>query len=89
MAAVGVGEVQLMTLHTALRIVIDDTPLIGALSSLAEIANRSLEVRDRLLDLFESGDQLFRIESDDLSTCAGELLVRLYPSDLLASFPSA
>jgi hypothetical protein len=45
-----------------------------------------LKVSERTLDLSNFGFELFRIESDFSSTAAGELIVRLYPSDSFFRF---
>jgi hypothetical protein len=61
-----------------------------ALSLLAEAVEAPLEVRYSLLNLFESGEQIFTIKSNDfVAAVASEVIVRLDPSDRLASLVTA
>ncbi|WP_139384433.1 hypothetical protein [Bosea thiooxidans] len=54
------------------------------LALLAEAAERFPEIGDGLVELFEAGEQMIVVEMDPLTApLAGELIVRLNPSDRL------
>lgn len=60
------------------------------LTALSELAERFPEFGDSLLGLIDSGDELFCLDSDSRSAPrAGEIVVRLNPSDRLAALMSA
>jgi hypothetical protein len=58
-------------------------------SALAKLANPPAEIVRELLALFDSGEELGRLQVDDAPAAAGELTVRLYPSDRLARLAAA
>ncbi len=74
----------------ALKISCNAAPLIVALASLKEIAERAPELVERFLHSLNSSSQLCRIDSDVLLAAgAGESGITFQPSDLLAEFLAA
>lgn len=67
----------------------DASALVSAVSALAELADGSPEVRDGLLGLVDFPEELVAVKADRLSAGAGEVVVRLYPSDRLFGLLSA
>jgi len=68
----------------------DASGLITWLSALSELAKRLPEVRDGLLGLLDSGEELVRFDVNSGSaTVANEVIVRPYPSDALFGLLSA
>lgn len=73
----------------AVTIRADAGPLVAALSALAELADRLPEVRDGLLGPADFAKELVTLKPDALSAGAGEIVVRLEPSDRLLGLLSA
>jgi hypothetical protein len=73
-ADVGLSD-QTLSIH------LNTSPFDNTLRSLSETLELRGEISQRLLDLLEFPDQLFRLESDHLAAGAYKLIVRLYPSD--------
>ena len=70
--------------HT-LILSLDGSSATAWLAFLSEAAKVSPEFGDRLIDLLESGQELFSLNGDGAIACAArELLVRFNPSDALA-----
>lgn len=60
------------------------------LSALSDAAERFTELRDGVVDLLETGEQLFLLHADGASAATtGEIVVRLDPSDSLLGLVSA
>nr|CAD7058688.1 hypothetical protein RP007_05866 [Rhizobium sp. P007] len=60
------------------------------LSALPDAAERFPELRDGVVDLLETGEQLFLLQADGAAAATtGEIVVRLDPSDRLLSLVSA
>lgn len=60
------------------------------LSALSDAAERFPELRDGVVDLLETGEQLFLLHTDGASAATtGEIVVRLDPSDSLLGLVSA
>ena len=60
------------------------------LSALSDVAERFPELRDGVVDLLETGEELFLLHSDVAAAATtGEIVVRLDPSDRLLSLVSA
>ena len=68
-----------------LNIVCDPAPIV----LFTELFKRALEASQRPLDLGELCFELARLETDNGSAGAGELTVRLYPSDAFLCFAAA
>lgn len=85
--AQGVAEIAEVSPQVAIKLVMDveedSAQIQDQLKSLSEAAERSVEVREGLLDLLHAGGQVFAINSDDKPAAAGELRVRLQLSDRL------
>ncbi|WDZ80956.1 hypothetical protein PWG15_24705 (plasmid) [Ensifer adhaerens] len=68
----------------AVSFILDAGGLPAQLSALSGLAKRLPEVRDGLLGLLDSGEELVRFDVDSGSaTIANEVIVRPYPSDAL------
>ena len=62
----------------------DASQVLADLKLLSDAADRSPQIRKRLLDLGNLGPELIRLDADDVAgTGAGEFGIRLQPSDLL------
>lgn len=70
---------------TALKITCDSAPL----RSFTELFEAALKVRNLSLDLGNLTFELARIDTDFSAASAGELTVRLYPSDAFLRFAAA
>jgi hypothetical protein len=69
---------------------LDTTPALALIEKLSALAEASLETRERLLDFIESGAELVSIDPDLLAASgAGEMVVRLEPSEALRGLLSA
>lgn len=62
---------------------LDASALTNTLNSLSELFDSGCEVSQGLLDLLETPNQLFRLETDCLTAGAYKTIIRLYPSDAL------
>ncbi|MBB3743748.1 hypothetical protein FHX10_003247 [Rhizobium sp. BK591] len=68
----------------------DATSFSALLSDLDASLKSIPEIREALIRFLDSGEELFRIDRDVLpASIAGELLVRLHPSDALRRFVTA
>ena len=65
-----------------INIACDAAPLL----LFTELLKRALQGRQGLLNFSDPGFELARVESDFCSAAAGELTVRLYPSDAFLRF---
>jgi hypothetical protein len=73
-----------------LKIRCDTSRSVRALAALSNAAELFPEIRQALVSLLDSGEQLIRIDGDGLSaTGADELLVSFHPSDALLGLLSA
>lgn len=73
-----------------LNISVDVDQLKADIALLAQAAQRSLQVRQRLVDLGNLGPELVRFDVDDASaTPAGELRIRLYLANALFELVAA
>ncbi|RWY85172.1 hypothetical protein EHI44_16790 [Rhizobium leguminosarum] len=73
-----------------LKLRCDATALNEILTDLDASLKSLPEISEFLIRLLDSGEELFRIDSDVLpAPLAGELLVRLHPSDALRSLVTA
>ena len=68
-----------------INLIVDVQPFI----LFAEILQRFCQVRKLSLDLTNLGFELIRVDTDTSTTSAGELSVRLYPSDAFLDFAGA
>lgn len=68
----------------------DASPLLSALGSLSELAQRSPELVEGFLNSVDAATQLVRVEFDGLTASrAGDCRTVLHPSNRLAEFLSA
>lgn len=68
----------------------DAEPILAAISSLSELAQRSPELVQRFLDGLDASSELVRVELDGLpASRTGECRTVLHPSNRLAEFLSA
>lgn len=71
------------------KLSLDATGFDVMLASLADAADLFPEIRQGLVSLLKSGEQLFGVDGDVIpASVTGELLVRLQPSDALLRFMS-
>ena len=76
---------------SAITLTCDSSPVdavLAELDSLVHSLDGIVEFRDSGINLGEFPDEAIRLESDHLPTTTGELVVRLYPTDLLLGFLS-
>lgn len=72
------------------KLSVDSTALEAALSNFYAAFESLPEIGEAFVDLLDSGDELFRVDSDGVSTSlTSELIVRLHPSDAFLRLMSA
>ena len=77
-------------MEETITLTLDSGQLPGILSELEAFAELFPEVRNRLVNLLESGAKLFRVRVEaDAASGACELRTRLEPTDFLLGFLAA